>query len=85
MLEEKNMELEMEIYELRRENGLLRNHMLSGSQFEGNDEQLKREMDELRRENQNLSMSANNLVVRLEKILLCDDISVSEDSSPTQD
>lgn len=83
MLEEKNVELEKEISELRSENGLLRNHLLSVSQLEEKNVQLKGEIDELRRENKQLSLSSNNLVVRLEKLLLGEDISVSDDSNPT--
>ncbi|PON51587.1 Aminotransferase-like mobile domain containing protein [Parasponia andersonii] len=85
MLEEKNMELEKEIHELRREKGLVRNNMLSGPQLEEKNIQLMREIDELRRENQCLSLSANELVVRLEKLVFDEDISVSEDSKRTQD
>ncbi|XP_062096396.1 protein MAIN-LIKE 1-like isoform X2 [Humulus lupulus] len=85
MLEEKNMELEKEVYELRRENRLLRNNLLSCSQLEEKNVQLKGEIDELRSKNQHLSLSSNNLVVRLEKLLLDEDVCVNEDSNSIQD
>lgn len=79
MLEEQNMELKKEIDKLKRENGLLRNQLLSCSNLELQNTELKREVDELRQENQLLSSSSNNLVVRLEKILLDGDASAPEE------
>lgn len=79
------MELEREVDKLRGENGLLRNQLLSRSQLEEKNAQLRREIDDLRRENLRLSSSSNDFAVRLEKIFLGEDINVNEESHPTQD
>ncbi|XP_015897421.3 protein MAINTENANCE OF MERISTEMS [Ziziphus jujuba] len=79
MLQEQNMELKKEMDKLKRENGLLRDQLLSVSNLELQNTELKRQADELRRENQLLSLSSNNLVLRLEKLLLDGDASATEE------
>lgn len=85
MLQDQNMELKEEMDKLKRENELLRNQLSSGSHFELLNTQLKKEVDDLRNENKLLSLSSNNLVVRLEKLLLDGDANAIEESYPTLD
>ncbi|GMN40573.1 hypothetical protein TIFTF001_009805 [Ficus carica] len=80
--EEKNMELEEEVVKLRKEIELLRNQLVSASQLEEKNAQLNTEIDDLRRENLLLRSSSNGFVVRMEKILLGEDIDVNEESHP---
>ncbi|KAF3447960.1 hypothetical protein FNV43_RR08667 [Rhamnella rubrinervis] len=85
MLKDENMVLKEEMDKLKRENELLRNQLSSGSHFELQNTQLKKEVDDLRNENKLLSLSSNNLVVQLEKLLLDGDANAIEKSYPTPD
>ena len=85
MLQDQNMELKEEMDILKRENELLQNQLSSGSHFELQNTQLKKEVDDLRNENKLLSLSSNNLVVQLEKLLLDGDANAIEESCPNLD
>lgn len=85
MLQDQNMELKEEVDKLKRENELLRNQLSSASKFELQNAQLKKEVDDLINENKLLSLSTNNLVVRLESLLLDGDANTTEESHSTLD
>ena len=74
LLEEQNMKLMEEIDKLRRENNILRDQLLSSQQLEGQIVDLNKEVNDLRRDNELLSFSSNNLVSRLERLLLDEDV-----------
>lgn len=68
------MKLVEEIDKLRRENNILKDQLLSSQQLEGQIRDLKNEVNDLRRDNERLSFSSDNLVSQLERILLGEDI-----------
>jgi hypothetical protein len=76
ILEEQNMELKTEMENLRRENMLLKDRLLLSSQLEEQNVELKKELDYLRRE----CLSSNNLVLRLERVLLDEDVNAAEET-----
>ncbi|XP_059428831.1 protein MAINTENANCE OF MERISTEMS-like isoform X1 [Corylus avellana] len=73
ILEEQNMELKTEMENLRRENIILKDRLLLSSQLEEQNVELKKELDYLRRE----CLSSNNLVLRLERVLLDEDVNAA--------
>lgn len=77
LLEEQNMKLMEEIDKLRRENNILRDQLLSSQQLEGQIVDLNKEVNDLRRDNELLSFSSNNLVSRLERLLLDEDVNAT--------
>ncbi|GLT69177.1 hypothetical protein SLA2020_413500 [Shorea laevis] len=80
ILEEQNMELKTEMDNLRRENVLLKDRLMLSSQLEEQNVELKKELEDLRRENQSLCLSSNNLVLRLERLLLDEDGNAAEET-----
>lgn len=67
ILEEQNMQLHEELQHLKMENELLKS---SRSELEEHIAELKRENDDLRKKNQAISFSGNDLADRLEKVIL---------------
>ncbi|KAJ1377665.1 Serine/threonine-protein phosphatase 7 long form like, partial [Sesbania bispinosa] len=67
MLEEENTELKMKIGQLMEENGLLRRQIISKTQFEVQNDGLKKELDFLREENRNLRLSISRFVDRMDR------------------
>lgn len=80
ILEEQNMELKTEMDNLRRENVLLKDRLMLSSQLEEQNVELKKELEDLRRENQSLCLSSNNLVLRLGRLLLDEDVNAAEET-----
>lgn len=75
---EQNMKLKRENDDLRKENQLLRNQLLSSSTLE---KDLRNEVDNLRRENQ----LSNSLVARLERLVFAEDVNATEGPSSAYD
>ena len=71
------MKLMEEIDKLRSENNLLRDQLLSSQQLEGQIIGLNKEVDDLKRDNGHLRFSSNNLVSRLERLILDEDINAT--------
>lgn len=69
LLEDKVMELRKEINELQMENCLLKAQLSSKQSIETENLDLNREVDNLRREYQSLSLSSDLLMTRLEELL----------------
>ncbi|GAV67299.1 PMD domain-containing protein, partial [Cephalotus follicularis] len=78
ILEEQIMELKKDIDKLSCENISLKGKLMSSPLSEEQDVELKKEVERLRRENRLLSWSTENLVRRLEKHLLNEDIDGTE-------
>lgn len=73
------MKLKREIDVLRKDNQFLKNQLLSCSTLETENDKLRKEVEDLRRENQR----ANSVVSRLERLLLGEDGNATkEQSSP---
>lgn len=72
------MKLRKENDDLRKENQLLRNQLLSSSTLE---KDLRNEVDNLRRENQ----LSNSLVARLERLVFAEDVNATEGPSSAYD
>ncbi|XP_056171375.1 uncharacterized protein LOC115685808 isoform X1 [Syzygium oleosum] len=80
ILKEKIVELEKEMSELIKENNQLKCQLLSSPSLEKENDDLKKEVADLRRENQILSLSSDHLVARLEKLLLDEETDGTEET-----
>ncbi|KAL3715288.1 hypothetical protein ACJRO7_007080 [Eucalyptus globulus] len=80
ILEEKIVELEKEMGELIKENNQLKCQLLSSPSLEKENDDLKKEVADLRRQNQMLSFSSDHLVAQLEKLLLDEEINGTEET-----
>lgn len=80
ILKEKIVELEKEMSELMKENNQLKCQLLSSPSLEKENDDLKKEVADLRRENQILSLSSDHLVARLEKLLLDEETDGTEET-----
>lgn len=77
------MKLKREIDVLRKENQVLQNQLLSCSTLETENDKLRKEVEDLRRESQNQLANSLSLVSRLERLLLGKDGNATkEQSSP---
>lgn len=80
ILEEKIVELEKEMSELIKENNQLKGQLLSSPSLEKENDDLKKEVAGLRRENQMISLSTDRLVAQLEKLLRDEEINGTEET-----
>ncbi|XP_030538573.2 uncharacterized protein LOC115746794 [Rhodamnia argentea] len=80
ILQEKIVELEKEISELIKENNQLKGQLLSSPSLEKENDDLKKEVADLRGENQMLSLSTDRLVAQLEKLLFNEEINGTEET-----
>ncbi|GFY83856.1 hypothetical protein Acr_03g0006300 [Actinidia rufa] len=74
----KDQKLKREIDNLRKENQLLKNQLLT---FEEQNVELQKEVENLRRENQLLKLSSNSLVARLERLLIVENVDTMEEQT----
>ncbi|PSS32749.1 Serine/threonine-protein phosphatase 7 long form like [Actinidia chinensis var. chinensis] len=74
----KDQKLKREIDNLREENQLLKNQLLT---FEEQNVELQKEAENLRRENQLLMLSSNSLVARLERLLIVENVDTMEEQT----
>lgn len=68
-MEEQIVHLKNKLCDLTRENKVLKNQLFSSLKFEEQNKKLKDEIESLRQENQELSVSTNCLVMRLQKLV----------------
>ena len=74
----KDQKLKREIDNLRKENQLLKNQLLT---FEEHNVELQKEVENLRQENQLLMLSSNSLVARLERLLIVENVHTMEEQT----
>ena len=81
ILEEQIIKLKKENDDLRKENELLKNKLFSSPNLEKENVDLRKEVESLRRENRSLSVSANSLVARLERLVFDGNVNATEEWS----